>query len=243
MSSVPSDAWFKVFPSPRIPDVLSYVASTWTWLRATYPSSVAFNHDEPALTDNLCEALADQDRRFSHQMDCDFQPELWELRRAADGTTTRVARTDIKVILGAPGTPHFVLEFKKLDGTGQSRWRYCHDGLNRFVEGKYAVGHHFGAMCSFTSTPAAEAIEMAKYIAKPKRAKKLQCLGDDGKAMITSPSGIDPLGASFDSRHNRPTLAPATEITVLHAFFPCDVPEEETDVEEGGAPPPGIAAV
>lgn len=228
MSGAPSDAWFKVFPPPRIPDVLSYVADTWAWLRGTYPNAVGFNQDEPTLTDNLCEALADQDRRHLRHMDCDFQAELWELRRAADGTTSRIARADIKVILGAPGTPHFVLEFKKLDGTGNSRWRYCHDGLNRFVEGKYAVGHMFGAMCSFTPAPAKEADEVARYIAKPARATQLECLSDDGRAMLTIPSTADPTGASFDTRHNRSSLTPSNPITILHVFFQCNLPKDQT---------------
>ena len=223
MSIAPSDAWFKVFPSPRIPDVLAYVADTWTWLKAAYPNAVAFDRDEPTLTDNLCEALADHDRRFSSRMDCDFQAELWELRRAADGTTSRIARTDIKVILGAPGTPHFVLEFKKLDGSSKGRWNYCHDGLNRFVEGKYAVGHAFGAMCAFTPTPTAEAVKMGEYISDPKRAATLQCLAADGEPAVLIPSTADPSGASFDSVHNRPSLPENPAITIVHAFFQCDL--------------------
>ena len=121
MTVAPSDAWLSVFPAPRIPDVLAYVGATWDSLLRTFADAVAFEHDEPTLTDNLCEALADRDRRLASRMDCDFQAETWELRRAADGTTVRLARADIRVILGAPGTPHLVIEFKKLDGKAKAR--------------------------------------------------------------------------------------------------------------------------
>lgn len=222
MTATPSDAWFTVFPAPRIPDVLAYIGQTWDWLRNSYAGAVGFDKDEPTLTDNLCEALADPERRFDNRMDCDFQAETWELRRAPDGTTTRIARADIRVILGAPGTPHFVVEFKKLDGTAQARWRYCHDGLNRFIDGKYAIGHAFGAMCAFTcAIPVAEASAMATYIAEPGRAAALNCVDAAGTAMITHPSAADPAAAAFDTRHGRPALTPSDPITLLHIFLPC----------------------
>lgn len=237
MSETPSEAWFSVFPSPRIPDVLAYVGRTWGYLRSAYPDQVSFAADEPTLTDNLCEALADQDRRRTAQMDCDFQSETWELRRAADGSTSRIARADIRVILGAPGTPHFVIEFKKLDGSSGARWRYCHDGLNRFVEGKYAIGHAYGAMCGFSSVdPATEATAMAAYICDPKRAAKLECIADTAGTIITSPSVADSGNASFDTDHGRPKVKPYAPITVLHIFLRCDSVASNDDAleDEGG---------
>lgn len=222
MTGTPSDAWLSVFPTPRIPDVLTYLGATWDWLRATFADAVAFDHDEPTLTDNLCEALADRDRRLFHRMDCDFQSETWELRRAADGTTSRLARADIRVILGAPGTPHLVIEFKKLDGTVQARWQYCFDGVNRFIDGKYAVGHAVGVMCGFHPGPlATEATSMADYIRDPTRAAKLLCVANAARDVITMPSSVAPIHARFDTLHNRPTIAPADPIALLHILFPC----------------------
>ncbi|MCB1468719.1 MAG: hypothetical protein KDK08_16620 [Rhizobiaceae bacterium] len=183
---------------------------------------MAFQHDEPTLTDNLCEALADRDRRLAYRMDCDFQAETWELRRAADGTTSRLARADIRVILGAPGTPHLVIEFKKLDGTAGARWQYCFDGVSRFVEGKYAVGHAFGVMCGLHPGPLAdEAAALADYIRKPERAAKLLCIADGAGDAVTMPSSAAPAHARFDTLHNRPTLTPADPISLLHMLIPC----------------------
>ena len=99
----PSSQWFEVFPGPRIPDVLTYMHQTWDWLRKTYGVAASFSQDETALTDSLCEALEDDARRLANGMDCDFQAETWELRRTAAGATIRIARADIRVILGAPG--------------------------------------------------------------------------------------------------------------------------------------------
>src|SRR4051812_28304209 len=111
----PTDDWLRVFPGIRVPEVVDYVVTTWNWLRDVYSDAVSFEHKEPVLTDNLCEALNDPDRRYQSRMPCDFQPETRELRRNPNGTTSYVARADIRVILGVPGTPHLVLEFKKLD--------------------------------------------------------------------------------------------------------------------------------
>jgi hypothetical protein len=222
MILAPSDAWFSVFPAPRIPDVLSYVGATWDWLRSTFADAVTFQHDEPTLTDNLCEALADGNRRRANHMDCDFQAETWELRREADGTTNRLARADIRVILGVPGTPHLVIEFKKLDGTASARWQYCFDGMNRFVEGKYAVGHGYGVMCGFHPGPLAdEATSLAEYIRQPQYATKLLCVANAAGNVITMPSGAAPSHARFDTLHNRPILTPANPIALLHFLLPC----------------------
>ena len=110
-------------------------------------------------------------------MDCDFQAETRELRRNADGSVTYVARADIRVILGAPGTPHLVLEFKKLSGTTEARRLYCFDGLSRFLEGKYAVGHSHGVMCGLVCVNLdAETDALADYIADADRARRLACV-------------------------------------------------------------------
>jgi len=95
----PSAKWVRVFPGPRISDVLGYVKATWMWLQHEYPEMVSYAQSEPDLTDNLCEALNDYDRRLESGIDCDFQSESWELRRSADGKVTRIARADIRVIL------------------------------------------------------------------------------------------------------------------------------------------------
>jgi hypothetical protein len=222
MSMLPSDVWLRVFPAPRISDVLAYVHATWDWLRATFATAVSFDHDETALTDNLCDALGDEDRRFAHRMDCDFQAETWEFRRGGDGQTTRVARADIRVILGAPGTPHLVLEFKKLDGSSNARWRYCFDGMSRFVEGKYAVGHAFGVMCGFSPHDlAAEASKLAAYIGQHEYARNLCCILNNLGEVVTKPSAIDPIWARFDTSHERPSVVPNDPIILLHALLPC----------------------
>lgn len=220
MTTAPSDAWFRVFPGLRIPEVVTYVNATWDWLRMTYADAVVFDHDEPTLTDNLCEALNNPDRRFQSRMQCDFQAETRELRRNADGSTSYIARADIRVILGAPGTPHLVLEFKKLDGSTDARRLYCFDGLNRFVEGKYAVGHSHGVMCGFSSVDVeGEAVALATYISENGRADRLACIPDATGMVVTRPSRLATVPASFDTNHKR-TL-PATPIVILHIVMPC----------------------
>jgi hypothetical protein len=222
MTAAPSDAWFDVFPGPRIPQILAYVAETWDWLHHTFGAAVSFDRDETELTDNLCEALEDRDRRRAYGIDCDFQPETWELRRGADGCTTRIARADIRVMLGAPGTPHLVVEFKKLDGSADGRWRYCFDGMNRFVEGKYAVGHAHGVMCGFSPNDlAGEARALATYIAQEEYARRLCCIADSAGQIVTAPSQVDPAHAKFDTNHDRRGIGAGEPILLLHTLLPC----------------------
>lgn len=222
MTAPPSDVWFEVFPGPRIPDVLAYVVGTWDWLQRTFPAAVSFDRGETDLTDNLCEALEDRDRRRANGIDCDFQPETWELRRGASGCTTRIARADIRVLLGVPGTPHLVIEFKKLDGSADGRWRYCFDGINRFVEGKYAIGHPYGVMCGFSpSDLVAEATALAAYIASENFARRLCCISDAAGKVITEPSQADPAWARFDTNHERLGVGTGAPIILLHTLLPC----------------------
>ena len=231
MTPPPSNVWFEVFPGPRIPDVLAYVAGTWDWLQRTFASAVSFERGETELTDNLCEALEDGDRRRANGIDCDFQPETWELRRDAHGRTSRIARADIRVILGAPGTPHLVIEFKKLDGSADGRWRYCFDGMNRFVEGKYAVGHMHGVMCGFSPNELpAEAAALAAYIAEDEYARRLCCIADGAGKVIVLPSQVDPVQAKFDTNHNRPGVGTGAPIVLLHTLLPC--PQQKTSARK-----------
>src|SRR5258708_20345723 len=224
MTSQPSAAWFRTFPGPRIPNILGYVVDTWDWLRQTYGSAVTFERPEPELTDNLCQALNSTERRYFVGMDCDFQSETWELRREPDGRTRRVARADIRVTLGAPGPPHLVLEFKKLDGSVDSRRRYCLDGMSRFVDGKYAAGHLYGVMCGFICADlSAEVQAVGDHIAQPQLAKRLNCMADPRGNVITLPSKMDPVRANFDTRHDRPTLYPPHPIVLLHVFMLCPI--------------------
>ena len=180
-----------------------------------------FDEAEPVLTQNLCEALSQPARREHARMDCDFLAETRELRRNSDGSTTYVARTDIRVILGAPGTPHLVLEFKKLNGTPAARRLYCVDGLARFVQGKYGLGHHHGVMCGLVCADlSGEADRLADYIREPGRARQLRCISDTNGNMVRRPSGIDSVRALFDTEHNRGTADPLP-ITVAHVLLSC----------------------
>lgn len=223
MSQRLSRAWADVFPGPRVADVLSYVLDTWDWLSQTYQSALKFEDPEPALTDSLCEGLNDRERRYSAGMDCDFQAETWELRRLVNGRTKRVGRADIRVILGVPGTPHLVLEFKKLDGSADARRKYCFDGMIRFVEGKYAVGHKYGVMCGITcGEPSQETGQMAAYIAVESRAKRLGCLPNAAGRVVTSPSTMDPSHAQFDTLHSRAGAPQSAAIALLHMFIGCN---------------------
>jgi hypothetical protein len=182
--------------------------------------------DEPVLTDNLCEALNDPDRRYQSRIPCDFQPETRELRRNPNGTTSYVARADIRVILGVPGTPHLVLEFKKPDGSTEARRHYYFDGLNRFVEGKYAVGHPFGVMCGFVCADIDDETQaLVEYISNDERSRALGCIANSSGSIVTMPSRSAATLAKFDTLHSRPD--PAEAIGILHVIIPC--PKKATD--------------
>jgi hypothetical protein len=221
MNPAPSPAWTRLFPGPQIPEILTYVSVTWTWLQTNYAGAVAFEREEPELTDNLCEALNDYNRRLASAIACDFQSETWELRRCEDGQVTRVARADIRVILGVPGTPQLVLEFKKLDGSAGARWRYCFDGMSRFVEGKYAAHHEHGVMCGLTCAELSSELQaIGEYISDPARAAKLKCVTNARGGVIGLPSRIDP-SAHFDTEHERHEATIASGIVLFHLLISC----------------------
>lgn len=221
----PSDKWIRVFPGSHIPDVLSYVQTTWARLGREYPHVVTYDKSEPDLTDNLCEALNDYDCRWESGILCDFKQETWELRRDANGTVTRLARADITVTLTVAGGPHLVIEFKKLDGTGQARWRYCFDGMVRFLDGRYSVGHDFAVMCGLSCVDLdQEGKAMARYVSTPTSRTRLHCVADAKGIVVTSPSPTAPVSARFDTVHERLAQNPPKNIVLLHMLMTCPTP-------------------
>jgi hypothetical protein len=221
----PSDGWVRVFPGPRIYEVLGYVQSTWARLRREYPHEVSYVHDEPILTDNLCEALDDDDSRQASGMPCRFQSENWELRRDATGKVRRLARADITVTLGVSGTPQLVIEFKKLDGTSGARWQYCFSGMSRFVDGSYSVGHDFAVMCGLSCVALEEEDKaMERYVAKVTHLKRLGYVAGPTGVFVTRPSPTAPGAARFDTVHARPSQNPPKNIVLLHMLMDCPMP-------------------
>jgi hypothetical protein len=126
------------------------------------------------------------------------------------------------VILGTPGTPHLVLEFKKLDGSTDRQRHYCFDGMSRFVEGKYAVGHAHGIMCAFSPNDLdQETAMLSAYIADTGRASRLCCIADGAGQIITAPSQVDPISATFDTLHDRPSVGSGERILLTHSLLHC----------------------
>ena len=220
--SEPSEDWNLAFPTPQIPSVLSYIAETWAWIVTTYNATTTFDHQEPELTDNLCQALDEPARRQAKRMSCAFNCEKREIRRGPDGSTVPIARADIEVVLGTPATPRLIIEFKKIDGTVASLKYYCFGGISRFVEGKYSVDHAHGVMCAFSpNDPATESSGIATYIEAKKDASELQCEPIGGGDVVRRPSSVAPAEAFFETKHLRPVTNPTNPITLLHTVLAC----------------------
>ena len=217
-----STTWLQVFPPQLLAELLDYVVQTWVWLRTTYPNTHVFETEEPDLTESLCTALDEDLRKRASAITSQFEAEVWQRVRLSDGSVKRVSRTDITVTYGAPGTPRLIMEFKKLNGTTDHRWRYCFDGIQRFVDGKYANQHLHGVMCGFVAHgKISELTKLVNYIDEPGRASKLICKPNKNGKAVTRPSDCAPNVADFDTHHDRPTIINASPILLAHVLLEC----------------------
>ena len=119
---------------------------------------------------------------------------------------------------------HFVLEFKKVSRTAQSRNNYLGPkGLARFVTGTYARGQPFAAMVGILNGPADQIVPaFRRAIASKKWVEELQIRRQEDGAALISPSALFPSRAEFDTEHDRdPTLlAPRHDtIRIAHVFL------------------------
>jgi hypothetical protein len=214
--------WQQAFPPQEIPEILRYVVQTWNWLRITYPHVHTYEKKEPDLTDSLCEALNDDARKFANGIGSAFESETGELMRRSDGSVQRVGRTDIKVIFGTPGTPALTIEFKKLDGREKQRRRYCFQGIQRFIDGRYAANQTYGVMCGFTAHDKdSELPFLINYIERPRNAARLSCVNAYSGAFAHRPSLCAPGIADFDTNHYRQSLIPPSTIVLGHMLLDC----------------------
>jgi hypothetical protein len=208
----PDEGWFEFIPPEKIPDLLGYISSTWNYLIERYPSEHSYKKREEKLTVSLCNELNNAERRQRSGITGRFIPEAWVFERQ-HGEMKKIGRTDIMYVYSGPGTPVLIIEFKKLDGSNQNRKRksYCNDGMQRFIDGKYAQNHPVGIMCGLIKTNRANELKKLENFIKTANNINLEA--------FYKPSLISPSIDEFDSRHGRTYSARATAISLVHFFL------------------------
>src|SRR3954468_24724514 len=139
-----------------IPTLLGYVHESWLAYAEQYSGlSPSFQkRKEPQLTQALAAHLRQRQDAGEQPFVGDFFGELADYVLDKSGLPKCIARTDIEWRLH--GVPAFVVEFKVLDGKKARRDKYLHDGVMRFVTGRYASRSMVGAMFALLRKAAAK---------------------------------------------------------------------------------------
>jgi hypothetical protein len=193
-----------------IQTLLGYVHESWLGYAEQYSGlSPSFQkRKEPQLTQALAAYLRKRQDAGEQPFAGDFFGELADYVLDKSGLPKCIRRTDIEWRLH--GVPAFVVEFKILDGKKARRDKYLHDGVMRFVTGRYGSGAMVGAMFALLRKAAAKdpilllfEIEMNSAI--------LRC---DGVKKI---SELLPSIAAFDTAHQR-NVPHVTPFYLTHLF-------------------------
>ena len=206
------ESWFEFIPPEEIPDLLAYVSNTWKHLVERYLFHHSYREREEKLTVSLCSELDNAERRQQNGITGTFKAENWIVERQ-NGEIKKIGRTDIIYIYSGKGTPELIIEFKKLDGSNQNSKRklYCSDGMQRFVDGKYAKNHPIGVMCGVIKTKRAKELKKLKDFIKTTEHLNIEA--------FYQPSLIAPSIADFDTIHRRNYSTNATTISLVHFFL------------------------
>ena len=212
----PNIAWTQIVRRPAPDIIIKYISDKWLGFVIQFQSTGTPLHerDEPTLTHGLAAYLVQQYEEGKQPFHGDFFCELHRYDLNSDGTAICVGRTDIEWRLH--GCPCFIAEFKILDGSSKRKKSYIAEGLQRFLDGRYAPNATEGAMYAFLRTGAGNDIDAIVALID-KKATSLRCHTDNGSPIVM-PSKIAPGVARFDTIHDRdqPWVSP---IRLAHVFL------------------------
>ncbi len=193
-----------------IATMLSYLHESWlAYADCDKESEPSFQkRKEPQLTQALAAHLRQRQDAGEQPFVGDFFGELEDYVLDKNGLPKCVGRTDIEWRLH--GVPAFVVEFKVLDGKKTRRDQYLHDGVMRFVIGRYASKAMVGAMFALLRKAATkdQGLLLAEF---ETNGASLHCTG------IKKSSELLPSIAAFDTAHQR-NAPHVTPFYLAHLF-------------------------
>jgi hypothetical protein len=193
--------------------LLAYVHETWLAYANQYKGTKPplQKRTETQLTKALAAHLRERQSAGEQPFIGDFYGELSEfILDKTTGLPKCIGRTDIEWRLH--GVSGFIIEFKILDGEPKRREKYLHDGVMRFVVGRYSGLANSGAMFALLRKAASGDPDLL-LLELEKKSPDFQC------AEIKKESNLLPKIAAFDSAHQR--HAPhVTPFQLVHVFVP-----------------------
>jgi hypothetical protein len=194
-----------------ISTLLGYVHASWLAYAEQYGGSIPSfqKRKEPQLTQALAAHLRQRQDFGEQPFIGDFFGELADyVLDKSSGLPKCIARTDIEWRLH--GVPALVVEFKVLDGKKARRDKYLHDGVMRFVIGRYASKAMVGAMFALLRKAAAkdQNLLLAEF---ETNGAILHCAG------VKKSSELLPGIAAFDTTHQR-NVPHVTPFHLTHLF-------------------------
>lgn len=217
-----SDIWKQAFPFDEARRAATFLYQTWNEMAKAKPQYFNPSIREDKLTE-----------RLHYYIDCYSSSRarltgFWinensHVKIDANDKITERTRKDI-TYLSNSGEIRLVLifEFKKLAETKSSRRAYAkHDGMQRFIDCRYAEKEPLAAMAAMVIGNQEENIKKLKdYLYQEQVTKELRFIKNSKDELISAPSAMFPGIATFDTEHYRLANSNNGRIIISHFFLP-----------------------
>lgn len=183
------------------------------WPGVTAGGKVTSRSSEDDISDELRWQMDAEKRRRSPVPNLRFEREP---QSDLPDKSRSVGLIDVYVIYSFEQNEYFAIECKRLiDADADLSRLYVTDGVNRFVIGKYSLGHPFGAMVGYVCT--GQCGTLASQIEKRLREIDQNVTAISKKWMWRQEGRFGQIPNLFSSRHSQTGIQ--HEITLLHLFL------------------------
>ncbi len=193
-----------------IKTVLEITIISWSYVLAQ--GEVCSSTQEPEIAGCLYrEMYAEKRRRLGPKSVPRFEEEVGT--RSSLNLRRTDGRIDFKVMYSFDEDEYFGIECKRISSNNNKLVRkYVNEGLLRFIDGKYSLGHDWAAMLGFVvDGKSTECIKMvADYLTKAKGKNRM-------KSDWTNETRFGPHRDLYRTRHHQ--RGRSSLMTVLHLFL------------------------
>lgn len=216
------DAWQQAFPFDEARRAARFLVETWQQVAPALPKFFNANVREDQLTELLCTYV----ENFSISIGRLTGQWSHEKRRAIldknSGQIVKRIRKDITYFSNATRIRlDLIFEFKKLrDNKGSLRAYEGEDGMQRFVDGNYAIAEPLAAMVGMVIGEQRGCIDaLRRSLSEHGQHAALRMVPSGDGEYLRDPSVLFPRLANFDTEHSRPSEQATAHGTIMLAHI------------------------
>lgn len=216
-------SWEELLPVEEARAATEFMVDVWEKAASAFPEDFKYSAHEPNLTAMLTYYL------HKHEADAKifgFWNTEAQMPKKRNAGCLSITRKDLSYQSNFSGVRlDLTFEFKKVKTSNLAAYRGNH-GMQRFVDGEYAVGKPLAFMVGILQPNDDEPIDKLRLSLITKITQKSLCMVHDvaGRYLV-EPSEVVPRVCVFDTQHSRPIdkAPPNGTITLGHIFVECPV--------------------